>query len=61
MSTKIMTKSILSNTRIHVEAEQDPLKLFFSGMKSKETKEAYIETLREFLFSIEELNGMTID
>lgn len=57
MSTKIITRPVLSITRIQVDTEQDPLKLFFSGIKSKETKEAYIKTLREFLFSIEELNG----
>jgi hypothetical protein len=38
MSTKIITRPLLSISRIQIDAEQDPLKLFFSGIKSKETK-----------------------
>lgn len=57
MDGKIAVRPALSITNIQVETEQDPLKSFYNGIKSKETKEAYTKTVREFLFSIVELQG----
>jgi hypothetical protein len=57
MNRKITTRPALSITQIQVETEQDPLGSFYNGIKSKETKDAYTKTVREFLFSIIELHG----
>jgi hypothetical protein len=56
MDRKIV-RPALSIIQIEVEKEQDPLKSFYNGIKSKETKVAYTKTIREFLFSIVELHG----
>lgn len=53
--TKI--KPQLSLSKIQIQHQQDPLKLFYNGIKAEETKSAYTKTLREFLFSIEEFHG----
>lgn len=57
MDGKISARPALSIANIQVETEQDPLKSFYNGIKSKETKEAYTKTVREFLFSIVEFKG----
>jgi len=59
MSTKIITRPELSITKVQIETEQDVLKLFYSGIKSNETKDAYTKTLSEFLFSIKELRVLS--
>lgn len=48
MSKKVITKPVLSLSKIQVHHEHDPLKLFYSGIKSEETKLVYAKTLREF-------------
>ncbi len=47
----------LSLAKVQIKHEMNPLKLFYSGIKSEETKIAYRKTLREFLSSIEEFQG----
>jgi len=42
MSSKI--KPRLSLARIDIQHREDPLKLFYSGIKSEETKSAYKKT-----------------
>jgi len=51
------TRPRLSLAKVHIQHREDPLKLFYGGIKSKETKDAYRKTLHEFLFSIEEFHG----
>jgi len=46
---KTTTRPVLSITQIQAETQQDPLKSFYNGIKSKETKNAYTKTIREFL------------
>ena len=46
----IVQKPKLSLANLEVYEEQDPLNLFYSGIKSEETKIDYRKTLREFLF-----------
>jgi len=55
MSSKIRPR--LSLAEVHIQHREDSLKLFYSGIKSEETKSAYKKTFREFLFSIEEFQG----
>jgi len=50
-------KPRLSLAKVDIQHREDPLKLFYSGIKSEETKSAYRKTLHEFLFSIEEFQG----
>ena len=53
----IIQKPKLSLANLEVYEEQDPLNLFYSGIKSEETKIDYRKTLREFLFSIDDFEG----
>jgi|APSaa5957512535_1039671.scaffolds.fasta_scaffold00891_1 hypothetical protein len=50
-------KLILSLSKLEPSTCDDPLELFYSGIKSQETKTAYKKTLREFLDSIEDFDG----
>lgn len=47
----------LSLSQITVHNETDPIRSFYSGIKAEETRTSYTKTLKEFLFSIEDLNG----
>lgn len=51
------TKPILSLSNLETTLHHDPLELFYNGIKSKETKEGYRKTLREFLNSVEDFDG----
>jgi hypothetical protein len=51
------TKHILSLANLESTTQEDPLQLFFSGIKSLETKIAYKKTFNEFLDSIEDFDG----
>jgi hypothetical protein len=50
-------KPLLSITNIQIKNDEDPLKLFYSGIKSQETREAYRKTLCDFLFLVNEFSG----
>lgn len=50
-------KLILSLANFDTETLNDPLELFYNGIKSQETKIAYKKTLREFLDLIEDFEG----
>lgn len=45
----IQTKHILSLAKLETTTPDEPLQLFYSGIKSQETKTAYKKTVREFL------------
>jgi hypothetical protein len=47
----------LSLSQITVHNETDPIRSFYSGIKAEETRTSYTKTLKEFLFSIEDLSG----
>lgn len=47
----------LSLSTLETVIHEDPLELFFGGIKSPETKTAYKKTLREFLDSVEDFEG----
>ncbi|WP_371504500.1 hypothetical protein [Nitrosopumilus adriaticus] len=51
------TKQLFSLAKLESSTQDDPLELFYSGIKSQETKTAYTKTLREFLDSIEDFEG----
>jgi len=51
------TKPILSLTKLESQILEDPLELFYNGIKSQETKTAYKKTFREFLDSVEDFAG----
>jgi len=51
------SKSILSLAKLESDKHEDPLQVFFSGIKSSETKNAYKKTFREFLDSVEDFEG----
>jgi len=57
MKSKNKSRPRLSLVKVQIKHQQEPLKLFYNGIKSDETKTAYRKTLREFIFAIEEFEG----
>ncbi len=58
MVAKTITKKpLLSLVKVQDQSYDDPLKLFYSGIKAQDTKDAYRKTLSDFLFLIEEFSG----
>lgn len=53
----IARKPLLSLSKIQVQNYEDPLKIFYSGIKAQDTKDAYRKTLCDFLFLVEEFSG----
>jgi len=51
------TKQIFSLIKLESSIHDNPLELFYNGIKSQETKTAYTKTFREFLDSIEDFEG----
>jgi len=50
-------KPVLSLAKLESKTLDNPLQVFYNGIKSVETKTAYTKTFREFLNSIEDFNG----
>jgi hypothetical protein len=58
MAAKTITrKPLLSLARIQDHSYDDPLKLFYGGIKAQDTKDAYRKTLSDFLSLVEEFSG----
>lgn len=58
MEAKTITrKPLLSLAKVQDQNYDDPLKLFYGGIKAQDTKDAYRKTVSDFLFLIEELSG----
>ncbi|MHA7648080.1 hypothetical protein [Nitrosopumilus sp. S4] len=51
------SQSIFSLANLTANSQEDPLQVFYSGIKSPETKRAYKKTFREFLDSILDFKG----
>jgi len=51
------SKSIFSLAKLESQKHEDPLQVFFGGIKSVETKTVYKKTFREFLDSVEDFAG----
>jgi len=51
------SKPVLSLAKLESTTLDDPLQVFYSGIKSIETKTAYKKTFKEFLNSIEDFEG----
>lgn len=56
-SNTIARKPLLSLAKVQTQSYDNPLKLFYSGIKAQDTKDAYRKTLSDFLFLVEEFSG----
>ena len=57
MVVKIPRKPLLSIAKIQVQTIDDPLIVFYGGIKAQATKDSYRKTLTDFLFLVEEFSG----